>query len=308
MTDIEHQKGQAKGHEDDENYQEQLHTTKLHRNHQEVANSRCLRRHLCLMTTATRAEKLEAFGRLLDIMDELRAGCPWDRKQTFESLRPLTIEETYELADAIVRAEPKDIEEEVGDVMLHLIFYALLGEEAGQFDMASLLHREAEKLISRHPHIYGDTTVADEAEVRRNWENLKLQEKGKSTVLGGVPRGLPALVKALRMQEKTAQYGFEWETAEQVLTKVEEEMAELQDAIRQDEGQARIEEEFGDLLFSLVNYARFIGVDPDTALERTNGKFKRRFDFVESQATRPLRELSLEEMDASWEKAKTLGL
>ncbi len=260
------------------------------------------------MTVATRAEKLEAFGRLLDIMDELRAGCPWDRKQTFETLRPLTIEETYELADAIVRAEPSDIEEELGDVMLHLIFYALLGQEAGQFDMATVLHREAEKLISRHPHIYGDVVVADEAEVKRNWEELKLKEKGKSTVLGGVPRGLPALVKALRMQEKTARFGFEWETPAQVLTKVEEEMAELQEAILQNQGQQRVEEEFGDLLFALVNYARFIQVDPDTALERSNKKFKQRFDDVEANAPRPLREMSLAEMDALWDAAKAKGL
>ena len=256
------------------------------------------------MTPASRADKLEAFGRLLDIMDELRAECPWDRKQTFETLRPLTIEETYELADAIVRADHSDIEEELGDVLLHLIFYALLGQEAGAFDIASVCRREADKLIRRHPHIYGTTVVADEAEVKRNWETIKLAERGKSTVLGGVPRGLPALVKALRLQEKTAQFGFEWEHADEVLTKVDEELAELRDAVHAGEGQARVEEEFGDLLFSLVNYARYVHVDPDTALERANVKFKRRFEYVESEAPRPLAEMSLAEMDALWEQAK----
>ena len=259
-------------------------------------------------TPATRAEKLEAFGRLLDIMDELRAGCPWDRKQTLQTLRPLTIEETYELADALLADRLPDVEEELGDILLHLVFYALIGQERGAFDIASVCHREAEKLISRHPHIYGDVEVADENEVKRNWEQLKLKEKGKSTVLGGVPRGLPALVKALRLQEKTAQFGFEWEDAGAVLTKVEEELAELREAVDEGQGPRRTEEEFGDLLFSLVNYARFVDVDPDAALERTNQKFKRRFDHVEARASRPLSEMTLAEMDALWEEAKARGL
>jgi len=257
-----------------------------------------------MRTPATRTEKLEAFGQLLDTMDRLRAECPWDRKQTFESLRLLSIEETYELADALLRGNREDIAEEVGDVLLHMVFYALLGEEEGAFDMASILHAEVDKLVARHPHIYGDVEVTDDVDVKRNWEALKLKEKGKRTVLGGVPRGLPALVKAYRMQEKTAQFGFEWEHARQVLTKVEEELEELHEAIENDQGSKRIEEEFGDLLFSLVNYGRFLKIDPETALERTNQKFRRRFDFVEEHAHKPLAEMTLAEMDALWEKAK----
>ena len=260
------------------------------------------------MTPATRAEKLDALGRLLDIMDELRAGCPWDRKQTFQTLRPLTIEETYELADALLADDLPAVEEELGDLLLHLVFYALIGQERGAFDIASVAHREAEKLISRHPHIYGEVDVADEGEVKRNWERLKLKEKGRTTVLGGVPRGLPSLVKAVRLQEKTAQFGFEWEDAGQVLTKVEEELAELREAIREGQGPQRVEEEFGDVLFSLVNYARFLKLDPDAALERTNQKFKRRFDHVEAAAPKPLSDLTLAEMDALWEEAKGRGL
>ena len=259
-------------------------------------------------TPATRAEKLAAFGRLLDVMDELRAGCPWDRKQTPETLRPLTIEETYELADAIVRDDDADIEEELGDLLLHLVFYALIGQERGAYDIASVCRRETAKLIARHPHIYGDAEAADEDDVKRNWERLKLREEGKTTVLGGVPRGLPSLVKALRLQEKTARFGFEWADAGQVWAKVEEEIGELREAHGEGAGPARVEEEFGDLLFSLVNYARFIDVDPDTALERANRKFRRRFDYVEAGAPRPLAELTLAEMDALWERAKSEGL
>jgi XTP/dITP diphosphohydrolase len=262
--------------------------------------------HIRMMTLATRSEKLEAFGRLLDIMDDLREKCPWDRKQTFESLRLLSIEEVYELADALLQGDRKGIAEEVGDVMLHMVFYALLGQEEGKFDIASILHAECEKLISRHPHIYGDVKVADEAEVKQNWEKLKLKEKGKKTVLGGVPRGLPALVKAYRMQEKTAQFGFEWEHVEEVLTKVEEELGELKEAIDQNHGQTRIEEEFGDLLFALVNYGRFLKVDPETALERTNQKFKRRFEHIEANAPKALSDMTLSEMDELWEDAKRL--
>lgn len=256
------------------------------------------------MVVASRQEKMEAFGRLLDVMDELREKCPWDRKQTFESLRLLSIEEVYELADSILQGDRKGIEEEVGDVLLHMVFYALLGQEEGAFDISTILHKECEKLISRHPHIYGDVEVADEQEVKRNWEKLKLKEKGKKTVLGGVPRGLPALVKAYRMQEKTAQFGFEWETSEQVFTKVEEEMAELRESILENHDKAHVEEEFGDLLFALVNYGRFLKVDPETALERTNQKFKRRFEYIEQHASQPLADMSLEAMDALWEQAK----
>jgi len=259
-----------------------------------------------MMTLATRSEKLEAFGRLLDIMDDLRAKCPWDRKQTFESLRLLSIEEVYELADALLQGDRSGIAEEVGDVMLHMVFYALLGQEEGEFDIASILHAECEKLISRHPHIYGDIEVANEEEVKRNWEKLKLKEKGKKTVLGGVPRGLPALVKAYRMQEKTAQFGFEWERIEEVLTKVEEELGELKEAITEKQGPQRIEEEFGDLLFALVNYGRFLDVDPETALERTNQKFKRRFEHIEQHAPKALSDMTLAEMDELWEDAKRL--
>ena len=256
------------------------------------------------MPTATREEKLAAFGRLLDTMDRLRAECPWDREQTFETLRPLSIEEVYELADAILRGERADIAEEIGDVMLHMVFYALLGEEEGAFDIASVLDAEVDKLVARHPHIYGAVEVGGADDVKRNWERLKLRERGKTTVLGGVPRGLPALVKAVRMQEKTAQFGFEWETAEQVFTKVEEELAELREAIRERHGARRVEEEFGDVLFALVNYARFLAVDPEAALERTNQKFRRRFDEVEAASPRPLAEMTLGELDALWEAAK----
>ena len=259
-------------------------------------------------TPASRPETLAAFGRLLDVMDRLRAECPWDRKQTFESLRLLTIEEVYELADAIVRGERDDLAEEIGDVTLHMVFYALLGREDGAFDMATVLDRQCEKLIRRHPHIYGDARADDEEAVKRNWQAIKLAEaksrEGTGGVLGGVPRGLPALVKAYRMQEKTAQFGFEWEEASEVRAKVDEELGELQATIDDDEGAARREEEFGDLLFALVNYGRYIGVEPETALERANQKFRRRFEYVEAHAARPLAEMSLAEMDGLWEACK----
>lgn len=249
-------------------------------------------------------DKVEAFGRLLNIMDELRAQCPWDRKQTFESLRNLTIEETYELADAILQGNRKDIREEVGDLLLHMVFYAKLGEEEGAFDIATALHGVCDKLVSRHPHIYGDVQVQDEHDVKRNWEQLKLKE-GKKSLLAGVPRGLPALVKAYRMQEKTKQVGFEWENTAQVWAKVQEEMGELQAALQEGQATDKVADEFGDVLFSLVNYARFLGVDPETALERTNHKFKTRFEYIEAKAERPLAEMSLGEMDALWNEAKT---
>ncbi|MEI6408780.1 MAG: nucleoside triphosphate pyrophosphohydrolase [Bacteroidota bacterium] len=247
--------------------------------------------------------KSEAFARLLTIMDELREQCPWDRKQTLQSLRNLTIEETYELADAILSNDLNGVKEEIGDLMLHIVFYAKIASEQGAWDIADALHAICDKLIARHPHIYGDVTVADEAEVKRNWEQLKLKE-GKKSILEGVPNSLPAMVKAYRMQEKTKQVGFEWETTEQVWAKVEEEIGELHDNIKNGAEQADIEEEFGDVLFSLVNYARFIGVDPETALERVNRKFKSRFEFIESNAPKPLQDMSLPEMDALWNEAK----
>ena len=247
--------------------------------------------------------KLDAFARLLTIMDELRAQCPWDKKQTLESLRNLTIEETYELADAILDNDLKGIKEEIGDLMLHMVFYAKIASEQGAFDIADALHAICDKLIARHPHIYGDVTVRDEEEVKQNWEQLKLKE-GKKSLLSGVPKHLPAMVKAYRMQEKTKQVGFEWETTDQVWAKVEEELGELHENVTQNAPQADIEAEFGDVLFSLINYARFIGVDPETALERTNKKFKSRFEYIEAKAPRPLREMSLPEMDVLWEEAK----
>ena len=247
-------------------------------------------------------KKTAAFARLLKIMDELREQCPWDRKQTMESLRNLTIEETYELADAILNKNMEEVKEELGDIMLHLIFYARIAEEQSEFDIADAINANCEKLIERHPHIYGDITVEDEAEVKRNWEQLKLKS-GKKSVLGGVPRSLPAMVKAYRMQDKTAQVGFEWENKEQVWEKVEEEMQEFRATADQNDAAHR-EEEFGDILFSLINYARFEGIDPETALERVNQKFKSRFEYIEAHAPKSLEEMSLEEMDALWNEAK----
>jgi len=246
--------------------------------------------------------RLIAFKQLLDIMDDLRAKCPWDMKQTFQSLRHLTIEETYELTDAILQNDLKSIEEEVGDVLLHLIFYAKLGSETGQFDIASILERLNAKLIHRHPHIYGDVTVADEEEVRRNWEKLKLKE-GKKSVLEGVPRGLPAMIKAIRLQEKTKQVGFEWENTSQVMDKVNEELEEWKSAVQSKDKEA-IEDELGDVFFSLINYARFEKIDPESALEKVNQKFKNRFEYIEANAPKPLEEMKLEEMEALWQAAK----
>ena len=249
-------------------------------------------------------KKLEAFGRLLTIMDELREQCPWDRKQTFQSLRNLTIEETYELADALLNEDLEEIKEELGDLMLHMVFYAKIADEKKAFDIADALHAVCDKLVNRHPHIYGDVKVEDEEEVKRNWEQIKLKEGGKKSVLGGVPKSLPAMVKAYRMQDKTSQVGFEWENTEQVWEKVEEEIAELKETVEKEESQERREEEFGDVLFSMINYARFIGVDPETALEKTNRKFKKRFEYIEAQAPRDLNDMNLEEMDALWNEAK----
>lgn len=256
-------------------------------------------------------EKLKAFARILQIMDELRAQCPWDKKQTFETLRPLSVEEVYELSDAILQGDTKGIKEEVGDILLHIVFYAKIGEEKGEFDIATVINTLCDKLIARHPHIYGDVNVKDEEEVKQNWEKIKLKEgKGKRTVLGGVPNSLPALIKAYRIQDKAAQVKFEWDNIEDVWAKVEEESAELQQAVNL-KNQDKIEEEFGDLMFALVNYSRFLKVDAEAALERTNLKFMRRFNYIESEVAR--RELSmdtmtLDEMDAIWNEAKANGL
>lgn len=248
-------------------------------------------------------EKTEAFVRLLNIMDELREQCPWDRKQTMQSLRNLTIEETYELADEILKMDMGGIKEELGDLMLHMVFYARIAEEKEAFDIADVLHAVCEKLIHRHPHIYGDVVVKDEEEVKRNWEKLKMKE-GKKSVLSGVPDSLPALIKAQRMQEKTAKVGFEWDKTEEVWEKVVEEVGELTEAAESGD-KAQMEEEFGDTLFALVNYARFIDVDPETALAKCNQKFKRRFEYIEEKAGDQLESMSLEEMDALWNAAKS---
>ena len=248
-------------------------------------------------------EKLKAFERLLIIMDELREQCPWDRKQTFQSLRNLTIEETYELADAILSEDLNEIREEIGDILLHMVFYAKIAEEKNAFNIADALNGIAEKLIKRHPHIYGDVKVANEEEVKSNWEQLKLKE-GKKSVLSGVPNSLPAMVKAYRMQEKTRHVGFEWENKSQVWEKVVEEIEEFRTAVDQGLSFAEKEEEFGDILFSLINYARFEGIDPETALEKVNRKFKSRFEYIETHAPKPLTEMPLEAMDALWNEAK----
>jgi XTP/dITP diphosphohydrolase len=248
--------------------------------------------------------RLVAFERLLNIMDDLRAKCPWDMKQTMESLRNLTIEETYELADAILQKDMQGIKEELGDLMLHMVFYAKIASETNAFDITDALNSVCEKLIHRHPHIYGDLQVADEAEVKKNWEQLKLKE-GKKSVLGGVPKGLPAIVKAYRMQDKAAQVGFDWDTKEQVWAKVQEELAELQaEVLAPQPDLAAIEDEMGDTFFALINYARFCKVDPETALERTNNKFKTRFEYIEAHAPKPLVEMTLAEMETLWQAAK----
>ncbi len=247
--------------------------------------------------------KLDAFARLLHIMDDLREKCPWDRKQTLLSLRNLTIEETYELADAILDEDLDGIQEEMGDILLHMVFYAKIAEEKKAWDISDALQAVCNKLVQRHPHIYGDVRVNSEEDVKKNWEKLKLQS-GKKSLLQGVPNSLPALVKAWRMQEKTAQVGFDWENSKQVWAKVEEELAEFQETVADDQSQERKEEEFGDVLFALVNYARFLNIEPETALERTNRKFKQRFQYIESEAEKDLSDMTLAEMDALWDKAK----
>ena len=257
----------------------------------------------------SRKDQLAAVDRLLTIMDELREQCPWDKKQTFESLRHLTIEETYELGDAILSRDLEEIKNELGDLLLHIAFYARLGTEEKAFDMADIAHGISEKLIYRHPHIYGDVKVENEEDVKKNWEALKLKEgKGKKTVLEGVPKGLPALVKAQRIQDKVAGVGFDWEKPEQVWEKVQEELAEFQAEVKKG-AKKNMEAEFGDVLFSMINYARFLKINPDTALERTNQKFTQRFNYLEAKAKalgKNLQDMTLAEMDIYWEEAKRL--
>ncbi|MFY7669868.1 nucleoside triphosphate pyrophosphohydrolase [Tenacibaculum sp. MEBiC06402] len=254
----------------------------------------------------SRKQQLEAFNRLLDIMDDLREKCPWDKKQTLESLRHLTIEEVYELGDAILDNDLEELKKELGDVLLHIVFYAKIGSEKKAFDIADIANAISDKLIDRHPHIYGDITVENEEEVKQNWEKLKLKE-GKKSVLEGVPRSLPALVKANRIQDKVAGVGFDWEEPHQVWEKVQEELNELNEEIKNG-NQDDIEKEFGDVLFSMINYARFIKVNPENALERTNKKFISRFQYLEEKAKetgKELSEMSLAEMDVFWNEAKT---
>ncbi|HBC03117.1 MAG: nucleoside triphosphate pyrophosphohydrolase [Aequorivita sp.] len=253
----------------------------------------------------SRKDQLKAFDRLLTIMDELREQCPWDKKQTMETLRHLTIEETYELGDAILDNDLQEVKRELGDVLLHIVFYAKIGSETNDFDIADVCNDICEKLISRHPHIYGDVNVSDEEEVKRNWENLKLKE-GKKSVLEGVPKSLPALVKASRIQDKVAGVGFDWEEPQQVFEKLQEELGELQHEVNEN-NQKKIEAEFGDVLFSMINYARFLKVNPENALERTNKKFIKRFQYLENKAkemNKSLKEMTLAEMDVFWNEAK----
>jgi XTP/dITP diphosphohydrolase len=262
---------------------------------------------------STRAEKLAAFDRLLTIMDELRDQCPWDKKQTTESLRHLTIEETFELSDAIIEGDAEEVKKELGDILLHIVFYAKIGSEDGNFDIKTTIDSLCEKLIRRHPHIYGDVVAEDEEAVKQNWEKIKLTEKGNKSVLGGVPNSLPALIKAMRIQEKARGVGFDWEEKTQVWEKVEEEMeefkAEFNVAKNSPINQEKARDEFGDLLFSLINYARFIDINPEEALERTNKKFIKRFQYLEAAAKdsgKALSDMTLAEMDIYWNEAKKI--
>jgi len=253
----------------------------------------------------SRKDQLKALDQLLTIMDELREQCPWDKKQTLESLRHLTFEETYELGDAILENDLEEVKKELGDLLLHIVFYAKIGSETKDFDIADIANEICEKLIYRHPHIYSDVVVADEEEVKQNWEALKLKE-GKKSVLEGVPKSLPALVKANRIQDKVAGVGFDWEEPQQVFEKLQEELEELQHEVSED-NKSKIEAEFGDVLFSMINYARFLKVDPENALERTNKKFIKRFQYLEAKAKelgKTLKEMTLTEMDVYWEEAK----
>jgi len=256
------------------------------------------------MTTMN--EKLAAFERLLNIMDDLREQCPWDKEQTLESLRYLTIEETYELSDAILEKDMDGIKKELGDLMLHLVFYSKIGSETGHFDIKDVLESISEKLIRRHPHIYGDVKVNGAEDVKNNWEKIKMNEKGRKSVLEGVPNSMPAIVKAYRMQEKVKGVGFDWKNTADVWQKVEEEISELKAEVEKGDHE-KMEKEFGDLLFSLINYARFIGVNPEDALEKTNKKFADRFRYIEEQAQKSgkqLSEMTLGEMDGFWNEAK----
>lgn len=252
-----------------------------------------------------RKEQLTAFDRLLTIMDELRVQCPWDKKQTIQTLRHLTIEETYELGDAILENDLEEVKKELGDLLLHIVFYAKIGSETNDFDIADVANEICEKLINRHPHIYGDVEVANAEEVKQNWEQIKLSE-GKKSVLEGVPNGLPALVKANRIQDKVSGVGFDWEEPEQVFEKLQEELKEFTEEVKSGDAE-KMEAEFGDVLFSMVNYARFLDINPENALERTNKKFSRRFQYLESKAKeigKSLKEMTLQEMDVFWEEAK----
>ncbi len=256
----------------------------------------------------TREEKIEAFGRLVDVLDRLRAECPWDKKQTNESLRPNTIEETFELADALLKNDKENICEELGDVLMHMIFYSKIGEEKGDFDIADVCNREADKLIFRHPHIYGDSTAETSDDVLKNWEQIKLKENGgKKRVLSGVPDSLPSLIKAYRVQDKARNVGFDWADRKDVWKKVHEELNELEAELER-EDKDRSTRELGDFLFSVINAARLYKLNPDNALEYTNQKFIRRFNYIEEHSIRagkPLTEMSLEEMDKLWEEAKS---
>ncbi len=255
----------------------------------------------------TKEQKLQAFSRLLDIMDDLREKCPWDKKQTLQSLRYLTIEETYELGDAILENDMQEIKKELGDILLHIVFYSKIGSETGDFDIADVANGICEKLIHRHPHIYGDVKVKSEEDVKRNWEKLKLKE-GRKSVLEGVPGSLPAMVKANRIQEKVKAVGFDWEEPQQVWEKVQEELGELQVEVNNG-NQEKINQEFGDVLFSMINYARFLKVNPEDALEQTNKKFIKRFKYLEEKSNeigKPLSEMTLAEMDVYWNEAKKL--
>lgn len=255
----------------------------------------------------TRPEQLAAFDRLLTIMDELREQCPWDKKQTMQTLRHLTIEETYELGDAILDNDLEEVKKELGDILLHIVFYAKIGSETQDFDIADVANGICEKLINRHPHIYGDVKVENEEDVKQNWENIKLKE-GKKSVLEGVPNGLPSLVKANRIQDKVAGVGFDWEHPEQVFEKLKEELAELQEEVEANNAD-QMESEFGDVLFSMVNYARFLKINPENALERTNKKFIKRFQYLEQKAKeagKTISDMTLAEMDVFWEEAKQL--
>lgn len=255
----------------------------------------------------TREEQMKAFGRLLDVMDNLREKCPWDRKQTNESLRPHTIEEVYELCDALMKGDVKEVQKELGDVMEHIIFYTIIGSENGEFDMADVCNKEADKLIYRHPHIYGDQKVDTDEEVSQLWEKVKQKEKdGNKTVLSGVPASLPSLIKAYRIQDKACNVGFDWKEREDVWEKVREELEELEVELKKDDKERSLEE-LGDFIFSLVNAARLYHLNPDTALEKTNQKFISRFNYIEQCAKeqgKAIEELSLEEMDAMWNEAK----